>query len=153
MTKRDEIRAYLRSQWDGVTVTRIAEHIGETYDKTYDHLKNLKRRGEVEQDDLRRWYLKTNNVVPDAVRVYRTPEKVVDLVSAPNPPWHGVQELPPAPPTVDEPQEIVELAEHLDRVSVVPAAELEMPPAVEHMVTLKLRVTASVARQVLALLP
>ncbi len=169
MTKRDEIRNFLRFESEGASVKRIAAAVGETYDKVDSHLRNMAKRGEVEKDDLHRWYLRTNNVVPDAVRVYRTPEKVINAVSAPNPPWHGAQGLPPREEPVDvqtrpmaEPREVAALADELaaigreewekhERLSVVPTAELEKPAAVEHMVTLKLRVPASVARRILEL--
>jgi len=120
MSRRDDVRALLRGAWDGMSGQRIAEALEQDYDKIYDDLKNLRNMGQVRREGPL-WYWCGDSIVPDGVTVRRKPvvrmppkvlEEKVDIQTLPMP---------------DEPQEIVELAEHLDRVSMVPAAELEKP--------------------------
>jgi hypothetical protein len=158
MTKRDEIRNYLRFEAGGASVRRIATAVDETYDKVDSHLRNMAKRGEVEQDDMHRWYWKANNVVPDAVVVRRTPPPAPAQV--PPPPCEEPVDVQTRP--MDEPREVAALAEELaaigreelekyERVAVVPTAELEKPAPVEPTVKLRLTVPVSVARRILEL--
>lgn len=164
MSRRDDVRAILRASWDGVSTKTVAQELGVTYDTADDDLRKLRKMKQVERGENGLWYwMPRNGIVPDLVQVrrldpdvaaveeqvlaaeeepqvYHTPEKVIEAVS-------GAQPLA-------EPEVIRELADHLDRLSVVPAAELERPaPPVEHMVVLKLKVPASVARRILELVP
>jgi len=126
MNRREDIRNFLRMQSEGCSTRTIADAVDCTTDQARDALKNMRNIGTVCKDDMGMWYLDETSVVPKAVKVFRTPPKVIEAVSAPNPPWQEV-DTQPTPLSV-EPQEIVELAEHLDRVSMVPAAELDKAP-------------------------
>ncbi len=137
MSKRDEIRAFLRSQWDGVTVTRVAEEVGLPYDNAFNHLKNMRKRGEVCRDDERRWYYVRNGVVPEHVRVMPTKtERIVSILASDSPPVDmeaakaALAEAVMRAQEDEEPAAPPAPAEEADRVSFVPAAELEKPKAV-----------------------
>jgi len=110
MSRREDIRNYLKMQSDGASTGRIAEALCCTTDQARDALKNMRVRGEVCKDDLGRWYWDgQRGFVPEGATVRREPVVKMPLAA------------------LDEPQEIVELAEHMDKVSVVPTAELEKP--------------------------
>ena len=122
-TLRDDIRAILRADWGGRSTNSIALELGQPRERIRHALKNLKERGELVRGDDSQWYWRrSNGIVPERVGVIRRLDPDVA----------GIEEQVLQAQEEDEPQEIVELAEHLDRVSVVPAAELDKPaPAVD----------------------
>jgi hypothetical protein len=129
MTKRDEIRNYLRFEAGGASVRRIATAVDETYD-----------------------------VVPDAVVVRRTPppapaqvppppcEEPVDVQTRPMDEPREVAALAEELAAIGR-----EELEKYERVAVVLTAELEKPAPVEPTVKLRLTVPVSVARRILEL--
>ena len=138
MNRREDIRNYLRMQDEGRSTGEIAAALGCTADQARDALKNMRAPGSVGKDDLGKWYWDGGRgLVPEGVAVRREPP--AKTVSR---------------PLSVEPQEIVELAEHLDRVAMVPAEELEKPvpaPEPEHRVERRLTGPGSVARRILLL--
>ena len=113
MSRRDEIKDYLRSRWEPVSVDEIAAFVGDTYDHTYDSLRTLKKNKQADQDDAKRWYLCANSVVPEGVAVRREP--VVRMPLAALEEKVDIQTLPMPEPT------------ELGKVAMVPTAELEKP--------------------------
>jgi len=137
MSRREEIRNYLKMQSDGASTGRIAEALCCTNDQARDALKNMRERGEVCKDDMGRWYWNgRSGFVPEGATVRREP--VVKMPLAALEEKVDIQTLPMPEPT------------ELGKVSVVPEAELEKAvPEVEHLVEIRLTVPVSVARRIL----
>ena len=136
-TLRDDIRHILKASWDGRSCGSIAAELGQESERVRYSLRALKDRGEATKDENGLWYLRQNGVIPEAVAITRKmpePKPEIPLIKA-------------------GPEVLQELIDDLDKVSFVPEDKLEQAPAVEQMVTLKLKVPASVARKILELVP